>query len=126
MGGVMTDEQLAEIERRAEEAQAATGWETVDYAAYAAKAPTDTLALIAEVRRLRSEREWQPIETAPRDGSEIVLWGPCRPIGSSCKYAADANVGWWNSDHWSTRVGGETCDATHWLPLPTIATARQP
>ena len=32
------------------------------------------MSLIAEVERLRAERQWQPMETAPRDGALILLW----------------------------------------------------
>ena len=70
--------------------------------------------------------EWQPIEMAPRDGSEIVLYGPCRPRSSSGRYARDANVGWWADGYWNVRVGGEICDATHWLPLPPPPAAPRP
>lgn len=30
--------------------------------------------LIAEVLRLKAEREWQPIETAPKDERVLVCW----------------------------------------------------
>lgn len=62
--------------------------------------------------------QWQPIETAPKDGTEIVLYGACYPEHSRSRYAKDANVGWFSSGEWKTRVYGETCDATHWMPLP--------
>lgn len=89
---ILTPERLAEIAARAEEARAATGWETVDYAAYAAEAPIDTLALLAshaalqaEVERLRDSVSWRRVaerceqeklsarESAAR---EMLLWCP--------------------------------------------------
>ena len=76
--------------------------------------------LRAEIERLRAalrEREWRDIATAPKDGTEVVLWGPCRPSNSRSLYGRDANIGWWSNGAWSTRVGGEVCEATHWQPL---------
>lgn len=55
---------------------------------------------------------------APKDGTEIVLWGACSPRSSTSRYARDANVGWFSGGQWYTRVGGEHCAATHWMPLP--------
>jgi hypothetical protein len=70
--------------------------------------------------------EWQPIETAPKDGSDILLWCP-NMIKSD---PAGALVGHWYKDshnprwHISNVCGWEwECDlnyekATHWQPLP--------
>jgi len=60
---------------------------------------------------------WRPIDTAPKDGKDIILWGPCRMDGDARSFAKDANVGWWCADHWRTRTN-EICKATHWMPLP--------
>ena len=72
--------------------------------------------------------EWQPIETAPKDGSNILLWE-----GSS----TTPFIGYWfpgenhlkarwtaNSEHYDTdgnacvidRISSEY--VTHWMPLP--------
>lgn len=61
---------------------------------------------------------WQPIDTAPRDGTELLLWGPCRRFPDEGCYRADANVGWWSAGSWITRTPREVCLATHWQPLP--------
>lgn len=55
--------------------------------------------------------EWQPIETAPRDGRTVLIftnrpirqWAIARWIGAP-------------HNHWGD--GYERWDATHWMPLP--------
>jgi hypothetical protein len=88
-------------------------------ATYAAFAYIKAWELIAPAieQGMDHVRGWQPIETAPKNGSDIILWGPCRPDGDTRPYARDANVGWWCADHWRTRTN-EVCNATHWMPLP--------
>ena len=51
---------------------------------------------------------WQSMDTAPKDGSEILLW-------DAGKFAV---VGYWNvlSSHWTT--GDYVLVPTHWMPLP--------
>jgi hypothetical protein len=66
---------------------------------------------------------WQPIETAPKDGSYIVVWPPTWNKGVSCAK--------WNSDRFSAkpRPYWQRLDAmqttqsrlktpTHWAPIP--------
>ena len=64
--------------------------------------------------------KWQPIETAPRDGTEFLAFKPSSfgPIIVVCE--------WLDEDH--PDYDGETphvtwdfsgfWDATHWMPLP--------
>ena len=65
---------------------------------------------------------WQPIETAPRDGSLILIGG----MGSRGWFVADVKWrdGWmmWSSetDDWT-----EECHAaSHWMPLPAPPTGQ--
>ncbi len=65
-------------------------------------------------------QEWQPIETAPRDGTRILGYSPSK----------DATVceTWWVEDYlqdeWGVYIGGWDDDwdlnrkPTHWMPLP--------
>lgn len=60
------------------------------------------------------EREWQPIETAPKDGSEILGWS---------SISGEAYVMWWEAIHsdwvWCINdLEDMFCDPTHWMPLP--------
>ena len=51
--------------------------------------------------------EWQPIETAPKDGTPVLVW---------CDHE-EVTVGWnygksWNFENLDCR------ETTHWMPLP--------
>ena len=52
---------------------------------------------------------WLPIETAPRDGSQVLMFSAW----------SDRTVGYWSS-HRGTWVdqGHGIVVATHWMPLP--------
>jgi hypothetical protein len=69
--------------------------------------------------------EWQPIETAPRDGARILL------VRGDYIWLDD----WWKGDgansNWSSLVAwkqatGKTPDPpTHWMPLPAPPEVKQ-
>lgn len=67
--------------------------------------------------------EWQPIETAPRDGTPLLLFARCKTAT-----APVILVGWhipdagWIEASFTRPVG---VVPTHWMPLPTLP-ARQP
>ena len=59
--------------------------------------------------------EWGPIETAPKDGTDIILY-----VGL---IAHDFAVAHWNGEYWDMGCGGgrvhdEFGAPTHWMPLP--------
>ena len=65
------------------------------------------------------EDGWQPIETAPMDGTELLGYG--RAIRWGRAYAPGRHVCWWDEDgHWRGRDPDDTLelDLTHWMPLP--------
>lgn len=69
--------------------------------------------------------KWQPIETAPKDGTYILLAGPSGYINTPlrvevCKYDAEHRPHrlWVNHASDSFLDGGEA--PTHWMPLPEV------
>lgn len=82
--------------------------------------------LIAEVERLRGERAWRPIDTAPRDGTEVLL------LVGPADYA-EVRLGWhntrkkrWDYFEHGNEDGVDYCrehQALMWMPLPKAADA---
>jgi len=90
-------------------------------AANAAESGADVLIdeLASEITRLRSLTEWRPIETAPKNEAEVLLFWP---FITQDGYATN---GFWDDPgpgvepHWySPTVNGGATQPTHWLPLP--------
>jgi hypothetical protein len=59
--------------------------------------------------------EWQPIETAPKDGTDLLLWWP---------YWSKIPVhGYWSLGEWASLSAISEGDGpTHWMPLPAPPT----
>ena len=65
---------------------------------------------------------WQPIETAPNDGTDIL-------IGGDYSYAGGVLQAYWGHTHrkgdesWGwVDMEGDTYNPTHWMPLPAPPT----
>jgi hypothetical protein len=68
-------------------------------------------------RNVTKERlvEWQPIETAPKDGTEVLLWvpdGTYFALMMTGSYEGCA-MGWCDNVR-----GSPGFEPTHWMPLP--------
>lgn len=66
--------------------------------------------------------EWQPIETAPRDGTYILLGWSVNPTKDgefpkmSVGKSIDRDSGWWLTAGWASST--VQMAPTHWMPLP--------
>lgn len=57
--------------------------------------------------------EWQPIETAPKDGSVVLGW-------CVYQYGSDGKamfISWWDDARWVDDYITEV-NPIHWIPLP--------
>ena len=71
--------------------------------------------------------DWQPIETAPRDGTWILLaggsikysWeGDTAPHAVVAQFTHELAVSRWQFAWYDGGYYGEYEDPTHWMPLP--------
>lgn len=75
-----------------------------------------------ESAALRSRAEWQDMETAPRNGTQIALWGVS---------ANTAKLGFWWEGNFQNPAGWRAegvglCYPTKWMPLPAPPAATPP
>jgi hypothetical protein len=71
--------------------------------------------------------DWQPIETAPRDRTRILLWGALH--GPKCDgdgkwergevAGSRVSLGYFGNALWQTGTFNSPPSPTHWMPLPT-------
>lgn len=65
--------------------------------------------------------KWQTIETAPKDGTRILLWGTCHADGASRFDTQPMAVAGIYSDGWETDPADYyTVEVrpSHWMPIP--------
>ena len=80
---------------------------------------------LSKMPKVEIEQQWRPIETAPKDGTWVLLWWKETPTGSECfdEWSPEQAVGKWHYDCWMRcseySVGGTP---THWMPLPKTPT----
>lgn len=56
--------------------------------------------------------EWQPIATAPRDGTKILVWREAELGYAGRRIGVDK---WHKNRWWHSRLNMQP---THWMPLP--------
>lgn len=57
--------------------------------------------------------EWQPIETAPKDETPVLLWANTRRDREYSHW-----IGAFDGENWRDEVEGHFLQPTHWMPLP--------
>jgi hypothetical protein len=66
--------------------------------------------------------EWQPIDTAPKDGTAILIWPAQSALTGSTECMTISYVVRWHDwkEAWIEASGEEydTFYPTHWMPLP--------
>ena len=65
----------------------------------------------------KKEDGWLPIETAPTDGTDVILWVAPWKTGAEGRYIEDE--GWYLANVHPTDAHGEQIYPTHWMPLPS-------
>lgn len=77
----------------------------------------DPSTILELIQRLREAERWQPIDTAPKDGTRILAWVKGRPLDDNrciVEWVEVAGEGQWAiSDNKWFRL-----HPTHWMPLP--------
>jgi hypothetical protein len=79
--------------------------------------------LLSRIEALEKASQWQPIETAPKDGTEVLIFGgmfsPTISNKSPCRSATKARF---YDSEWNVvdidGYGIEVILPTHWTPLP--------
>lgn len=62
--------------------------------------------------------DWQPLATAPRDGSAFEVWSPRRQASDGSEYGPSVDVCQWEEEYGDfIKHGCGLDDATHWRPL---------
>jgi hypothetical protein len=88
----------------------------ITYAAMRDKEQEQIRERDAEIERLRAAMQWRPIETAPRDGTEVLLYTAQGMIQGCFAY------GDWEQSVCAASYDAATayieCVPTHWQPLP--------
>tara|TARA_Y100000310_G_scaffold345377_1_gene464284 strand:- start:4079 stop:4309 length:231 start_codon:yes stop_codon:yes gene_type:complete len=57
---------------------------------------------------------WQSIETAPKDGTMVLVWWPCWSDHAVVAAYSPKVGSWWAHE----QLADENPEPTHWMPLP--------
>jgi hypothetical protein len=94
-------------------------FDTVEEAKAAAQADYEARIRSALSAQVQDVAGWQPIETAPKDGSEILALWKRSQIQSNGYGVVWFEDGSWREFDYECLVS----DPTHWMPLPSVPAA---
>jgi len=78
-------------------------------------------ARITELEAENARNTWQPIETAPKDGSWILVWEKDYDCPMSAQWGLlNINPNKYDGVHGWSGNGYIFSDVTHWLPMPAM------
>lgn len=66
---------------------------------------------------MNNDGKWQPIETAPKDGTCILCFTPDY-LSHGFSDASGIDVLWWDAGAWQYNAEPVAFQPTHWRPLP--------
>lgn len=79
------------------------------------QARIELAAVTAHRDALLKEHAWQPIETAPKDGTSIIVLSPTGNVWCNVKWCVRQRTG----ERWTHFMqGGLKFEPTHWMPMP--------
>lgn len=121
-------ERIEELRREYEEARA-----TYDHNGNHWSFPVDPkemAALLSLAHSAASGSEWRPIESAPKDGTAILIWQPYKAYVGVGQGFDDwrYGIGYWRTDgseSWGNRNSAEVTPL-YWQPLPPPPTKKEP
>lgn len=97
----------------------ATDFVAIDWAAHRIRALSEALQEACHERDGLLVPGWQPIETAPKDGTDVLLWAA---VPGTKDYIAVSGYFDEMDDAWTGAVNsiyGPFVNPTHWMHIPT-------
>ena len=64
-----------------------------------------------------ADQEWRPIETAPKDGTEVLTYNEISGI-HQVSWSRGNRYGHWETERWLDKETNWVIDPSHWMPLP--------
>ena len=127
----MTDQPTPDAEARATLIEKMRKQSVAIYTAVEESVADDIAGTLRQAADLLAAEGWQDISTAPKNGSEVLVWGgrygTRGPVVAHFMHQAPEDhppidPGWYFWPHTSTRYGSFIqldTPPTHWMPLPT-------